>query len=205
MIRPFPYTAPRGRSRLFLAGIATVAGAALFLLARPEPVLAENGCPFGHMPVQESYQQNGNTYQRVICVPGGSEQAAAAGPAAPPPPKFTVDKAFGALAYDSANASWSTGNYYRSEKKAAAGALAHCREVAGSNCSLMLSYSNQCAAVARAVSKGAAVPGSDSANTGTSKEEAEANAVKACRSDWSTNSCTVILSDCSHHSVRQVQ
>lgn len=185
-----------------LAGlIVAVAG-----LTLAEPVRAENGCPYGHMPIPETYQQNGNTYQRVICVPGGSEQAAAAATPAPPPsPVYTVDKAHGALAYDSANALWSTGNNYASEKKATVGALQHCRQTAGSNCALMLTYSNQCAAVARAQTGRGFVPGNDSANTGSSKEEAEANAVKACRQDWGTGSCQVILSDCSQHSVRRVR
>jgi hypothetical protein len=65
----------------------------------------------------------------------------------------------------------------------------------------MLSYINQCAAVAQVVGNGVGVRGKDSVNTGSTQQEAEAHAKDSCRSDWGAGSCMVTLSNCSHHNV----
>lgn len=83
---------------------------------------------------------------------------------------------------------------------AKAGAVAGCQKQHGGRCQAMLSFSNQCAAVANA-----GEPGQDSANTGSSQAEAEANAMKSCRADWGVTSCTVGITGCSKHGTRVVR
>lgn len=124
---------------------------------------------------------------------------------APPTPVLKnyihVDRSFGALAYDEAQAAWYGGYQYPSKSKAQAGVMAHCRENGGRGCKLMLTYTNQCAAVTRAIEKGVESKSKDSVNTGSTQEEAEANAVNSCQSDWGVRSCSVKLVNCSHHNV----
>lgn len=113
-----------------------------------------------------------------------------------------VDRMFGALAFDDRMAVWYTTYGYPSKSKAKNGAITHCKEKGGSSCKLMLSYSNQCAAVARVVENGAGVPGKDSVNTGSTEAEAEANALRACEADWGA-SCATQFVNCSHSGIRR--
>ncbi|MBO9519423.1 MAG: DUF4189 domain-containing protein [Porphyrobacter sp.] len=170
------------------------------------PARAENGCPYGLTPMPQQYTDpaSGTLQMQMTCVPGGSE-GGPPGPPPPPPPVWQFSKSFGALAYDRANARWAMSNNYSSKSAVKAGVLAYCQKEPGADCALMLTYSNQCAAVARAIDDGMYVPGKDSVNTGSSQQEAEQNALNACRGDWRTPSCAVILSECSHHSVELIQ
>ncbi|GGB29352.1 hypothetical protein GCM10011380_18580 [Sphingomonas metalli] len=132
------------------------------------------------------------------------------GPNCPPPTPVLknfvrVDKSFGALAYDAAKALWYGSYQYPSRKDAQQGAIGHCRENGGTDCRLMLSYTNQCAAVARAVNGKQEVPGNDTVDTGSTQEEAEAHVRQACERDWSTKTCVVKLVNCSHHGVTRWQ
>lgn len=124
---------------------------------------------------------------------------------APPTPVLKnyihVDRSFGALAYDEAKAFWYGSYQYPSKSSAQKGVIENCEANGGTVCKLMLSYTNQCAAVARAVDHGVAIKGKDSVNTGSTQEEAEANARSSCVSDWGVKGCAVELSNCSHHSV----
>jgi hypothetical protein len=112
-----------------------------------------------------------------------------------------VDRSFGALAYDEAKAIWYGSYRYPSKSSAQKGVIENCEANGGTACKLMLSYTNQCAAVARAVDHGVAIKGKDTVNTGSTQEEAEANATRSCVSDWGVKGCAVALSNCSHHSV----
>ncbi|MEN3747385.1 DUF4189 domain-containing protein [Sphingomonas sp. HF-S3] len=124
---------------------------------------------------------------------------------APPTPVLKryihVDRSFGALAYDEAKAAWYGSYQYPSKSAAQKGVLEHCRENGGATCKLMLSYTNQCAAVTRVVEGGAEARGKDSVNTGSTQDEAEANAIRSCQADWGVRTCTVKLVNCSHHNV----
>lgn len=112
-----------------------------------------------------------------------------------------VDRMFGALAYDVSTANWFASYGYPSKADARKSALSQCQEKGDASCRLMLSYSNQCAAVARAVENGIPVPGKDSVNTGSTEEEAEANTLAACKSDWG-GACETQFVNCSHNGVR---
>lgn len=109
------------------------------------------------------------------------------------------ERAFGALAYSEAGGGWSAVWNYPSAAKAKDGALGDCRKHSAGGCKVMLSYANQCAAVARALDNGKPVPGNDSVNTGGSKAKAEANAIKSCRADWGGSACQIVISNCSQN------
>jgi hypothetical protein len=104
-------------------------------------------------------------------------------------------------AYDEAKAVWYGSYRYPSKSSAQKGVIENCEANGGTACKLMLSYTNQCAAVARAVDHGVEIKGKDTVNTGSTQEEAEANATSSCVSDWGVKGCAVALSNCSHHSV----
>jgi hypothetical protein len=128
------------------------------------------------------------------------------GPNCPPPTPVLknyvqIDRSFGALAYDDRKAIWYGVYQYPSKSEAQKGVLAHCQENGGGACKLMLSYTNQCAAVTRAVEGGVEAKGKDSVNTGTTQDEAEAHAIQSCQADWGTRTCAVKLVNCSHHNV----
>ncbi|QDH69168.1 DUF4189 domain-containing protein [Lysobacter alkalisoli] len=110
-----------------------------------------------------------------------------------------VERTFGALAYDDRTATWYTTYGYPSKGKARKGVISHCQDKGGS-CRLMLSYSNQCAAVARVIENGAPVPGKDSLNTGSTEAEAGANALRSCEADWGS-ACATQFVNCSHSGV----
>ena len=124
---------------------------------------------------------------------------------APPTPVLKnyirVDRMFGALAYDEGKSIWYGSYQYPSKAEAQKGVLTNCRENGGNPCKLMLSYTNQCAAVARVSEHGAEIRGKDTVDTGSTQQEAEANARRSCQSDWGAASCAITLSNCSHHSV----
>lgn len=123
----------------------------------------------------------------------------------PPVPRLQgfhrIDRAFGAIAYDKGKGVWFGSYQYPSKREAQDGVLDNCRQNGGSACQLMLSYTNQCAAVARAVEAGRPVVGHDSVDTGSTQDEAIAHVRHSCESDWNTKQCTVQLVNCSHHNV----
>lgn len=131
------------------------------------------------------------------------QEAAAAAPPAPPVPGYKVRRNWGALAYSpSSGIWWHSGNLPKKDE-AGKSVLSNCSAQGGGACQLMITYSNQCAAVARASDSGRELPGMDSVNTGSTREEAQANAVRSCGSDWG-KSCSVILAACSVHNIQRV-
>lgn len=129
-----------------------------------------------------------------------------ASPNCPPPTPvlkgfFKLHRSFGALAYDERKGIWFGSYHYPSKREAQSGVMDNCAANGGTACKLMLSYTNQCAAVARAVENGRDVVGHDSVNTGSTQEEAVANVRASCQSDWATQTCSIQLVNCSHHDV----
>lgn len=109
-----------------------------------------------------------------------------------------IDRSFGAIAYDQERGAWFGSYQYPSKREAQEGVIANCRQNGGADCRLMLSYTNQCAAVARAVDGGRAIVGHDSVND---RQHAVANVRRSCEGDWNTKSCSIELVNCSHHGV----
>ncbi|MGT2514552.1 DUF4189 domain-containing protein [Sphingomonas panni] len=127
-------------------------------------------------------------------------------PNCPPPTPvlkdfFKLNRSFGPLAYDDAKGNWFGSYQYPSKRAAQDGVMDNCAANGGTACRLMLSYTNQCAAVARAVQDGRDVVGHDSVDTGSTQDEAVANVRRSCQSDWGTQSCSIKLVNCSHHDV----
>lgn len=145
---------------------------------------AAQDCPPGYEFAARPYLgPDGSMQQNPGCYPQRG----------PAPPSFK--KRFGAVAYDEPTKEWYSWSKASSLSVAKQRVLNHCREEGGSQCKLMLSYANQCVAIARADD----VPGNDSVNTGSSLKDAEANAARACSADWKSNQCEIMLSSCSLH------
>lgn len=172
--------------------IMAVAMAALASIIAPtwsgNSAVAAQDCPPGTQWAARPYQVTGPNGQPVM-----QQNFGCYAPPPPPPPPFR--KYFGAVAFDEQGQKWYLTNLQLSESDAKSGVVGYCREKGGARCKLMLSYTNQCAAVARA----GGVPGQDSVNTGSSLKEAEANAIRVCGSDWGAGQCRIHKSGCSLH------
>lgn len=115
-----------------------------------------------------------------------------------------VKRTFGALAYDDRTTTWYTIYGYPSKGEAKRDVMSHCKDNGGSSCRLMLSYSNQCAAVARVVEDGIPVPGKDSLNTGSTESQATDNAIRSCQTDWGAT-CQAQFVNCSHSGISRTK
>ena len=125
--------------------------------------------------------------------------------AVPLPPSvqgYKVRRNWGALAYSPSNGAWWQSSNLPKKDEAGKSALSSCSQQGGGSCQLMITYSNQCAAVARASDGGRDLPGMDSVNTGSNGDEAGYNAIRSCQADWG-KSCSVILSACSTHQIHR--
>lgn len=125
-----------------------------------------------------------------------------AAPPPPPVPGYKVRRNWGALAYSPSNGVWWQSSNLPKKNEAGKSVLSNCSQQSGGACQLMITYSNQCAAVARASDGGRDLPGMDSVNTGSNRDEAGNNALRSCQADWG-KSCSVILSACSIHQVQR--
>lgn len=135
---------------------------------------------------------------------GGGEQGRAAQQAHESRPLFKTTRVWGALVYDSGTKAWSFAVADKKKDEAKAAAMEHCRNAGGTNCLSMLTYSNQCAAVARAFEGDLFLAGQDSVNTGTQPEDAAANALASCKADWGKE-CKIVVNHCTRISVQQVR
>jgi hypothetical protein len=131
-------------------------------------------------------------------------QQAANTPPPPPRPITIWERRWGGLAYDSTSAQWFGAYSYQSQRAVRAGLIDYCEKQGAPECKIQLTYSNQCAAVARAYDKGVGQPRKDSVNTGANENEAKENAIRSCKSDWGTNQCDVIISGCGTNSSRTI-
>jgi Domain of unknown function (DUF4189) len=119
-------------------------------------------------------------------------------------PLFKTKRIWGSLVYDATTGSWSFATAEKRKDEAKTAALAQCRAVGGTNCAVMLTYSNQCAAVARAFEGDRFLAGHDSVNTGTQPADADANALASCQSDWGRQ-CKVVINHCTRTVVDRVR
>lgn len=97
-------------------------------------------------------------------------------PPPPPVPGYKVRRNWGALAYSPSNGAWWLSSNLPKKDEAGKSVLSNCSQQSGGACQLMITYSNQCAAVARASDGGRDLPGMDSVNTGSNRDEASKNA-----------------------------
>lgn len=183
-----------GGMAIMMASLAVffVAALAFFFMSSPAGAQDLGNCPPGYHTV---FQQSSNGPPQPSCAADGG----GSGGPAPTVSVRVLDKYFGALAYSADTGEWTMGNDFSSVAKAKEGVLGKCEERYG-GCRLMLSYANQCAAVANA-----GASGEDSVNTGSSEENAKANAIKSCRADWGADSCSIVKSGCSKYDTRVVR
>ncbi|MBL8263014.1 MAG: DUF4189 domain-containing protein [Xanthomonadaceae bacterium] len=141
-------------------------------------VLAEGGiCPPGYYPV--------NSPGVMGCAPmsGGGEVPQVAGPA--------WVTSWGAISADVPAGAIGTSYSQRSKRKANSAALADCRAKGGSkkNCSVLITFYNQCGAIAAGDNNGATF-------RAPTPEEASRHALKNC-TDLTSN-CKVMQTVCSY-------
>jgi hypothetical protein len=112
--------------------------------------------------------------------PQGQQQVA------PPPQAIWADR-WGALAYDDKNGETGTAESQQSKSEANQLSLASCANRGGSHCQILISFHNQCAAVAAGKTWGYSV--------GPDKETAEKMALMRCSQG---DACNVVYSRCSY-------
>lgn len=139
---------------------------------------AEQGCPDGFIP-------NAAGTPGVACVPG---QAPNWGGGAPRAPEVRWAKRWGAFASDSQSGAVGSAAGLSSKSKAEKAAISHCRSKGGTDCRPLLSYHNQCGAVAWG-------DGNIQASSAASKEEASSRALSFCGAK--SKNCEIFFSECS--------
>ena len=144
---------------------------------------AEGGCPPGQYPI------GGQGALACAPIPQDNTQKQ-------PRPSGRWIKTWGAIASDSGdNLGVSVGKIDKSE--AQQDAVAKCTAQSGSKCHLVLTYRNQCAAIAEPYKGDRAVSGMLSYNGAASKEIASADALSFCKKDNPNASCRIIYTACS--------
>lgn len=188
-----------GGMAIMMASLAVFGVAALAVFSMSSPAGAQDlgNCPPGYHTV---FQQASNGPPQPSCAADGSGSGGS-----PSAPIRVLKKSFGALAYNAAAGGWAASRDQSTAGDAKAEAIGACQRGSGGSCQIMLSYTNQCAAVARALEGGVEKAGEDSANTGSSEDEAKRNAVNSCRADWNAASCTIVIASCSQHATRVVR
>ncbi|HBS57497.1 MAG TPA: hypothetical protein DEA38_17460 [Stenotrophomonas sp.] len=146
---------------------------------------AEGGCPPGMYPI------GGQGVQGCAPIPGASGSASQQLPAPPPRPMGKWHKTWGAMAMGKGgDTGVSKGK--DSKREAEKVALAQCATWGADDCKVMLSYENQCAAIA--TPKGS--------NTGSffgggpTVENASNFSIKGCKEAGGVR-CEIVYSDCS--------
>lgn len=85
----------------------------------------------------------------------------------------------------------------RSKKEALSSAMEQCEALGGQKCRILVSYYNQCVALADPTLGGSAPAGRSAAGRAEKKGQAEALAVAQCQKASSGRTCTVVYSGCS--------
>lgn len=137
----------------------------------------------------------------VIECPSGTE-ATYFGCQIPPPPGVTYVKNWGVLAVVPATREWVGVTGYAGEKKARKALAKACKD-SGQSCQIYLTFLNQCVAVARVTDAKVAAPGKETIHNGSTADEAQAGAVKKCRSDWGAKSCESVATFCSTNRIER--
>jgi Domain of unknown function (DUF4189) len=119
----------------------------------------------------------------------------------PPPPGVTYLKNWGALAVSTDTRDWLVATGHAKEERAKKAILKACTG-SRQNCTIYLTFLNQCVSVARVSDPKIAAPGKETIHNGSNFEETQSNAVAKCRSDWGAKNCTPVVTQCS---INQIQ
>ena len=166
----------KSNSKCVLAAAGTLVAAGSTIVAMPEDLRAqvqviEIECPSGTEPTYFGCQ-------------------------VPPPPGVNYVKNWGVLAHVASRDEWVFTTGHPKEGKARKVLASACKE-AGVSCQVYVTFLNQCVAVARVDDPAKAGPGKDTIHNGSTYEEAQANAVASCKSDWGAKSCAPVKAQCS--------
>lgn len=164
----------------------------LLLLLSSFAAFAEGGCPPGQYPI------GGQGVVGCAPIPGGSGGAA---PVSKPTGEW--ETRWGAIAEDySANergvpAATGASDSRRSKREANEAALAQCNQLGGQKCKVVMSYHNQCVAIAdpKPVSQGGR-GGKSVVYRAQTEDLAKSEAMKRCSPDG-RGECSLIYSACS--------
>lgn len=166
-----------GRKLVFVAMLMLFSGSAL----------AQIGCPPGYFPIVQ-----GPTNQTVTtCVPEGDAGFGEYGDDAadaPATPAARWEDRWGAIATDAQKAKLGVVVNMPSQRKAKSAALDACKENGGSNCTVEISYYNQCAAL---------ITGDKLFNTSAAATIEEATESGLSRCSKEDTNCRVYYSGCS--------
>lgn len=148
---------------------------------------AEGGCPSGMYPI------GGQGVQGCAPIPGASAGQGGASPPAPPRPTGRWHDAWGAIAHSRSTSLVGTATAETSRLSAERTALKKCAVEGADDCTVVMTYSNQCFAW---VVPGVVGPGTQSGMAqAPTLEEATALAQKECK-DGAGDACKPFYSDC---------
>lgn len=162
----------------------------LFIMAFASNAIAEGACPPGQ------YQIGGQG--AVACAPIPQENSVQQQPAAPRPTGEWI-KTWGAIAMGTVD---SVPHYgvpvgKNSKSEAESDALARCSKQGAVDCNIILSYFNQCAAIAEPRTQAGEILGVVIAAGRASIEQASAAAQESCDNKNVKNKCKVVFKTCS--------
>lgn len=166
----------------------------LVLVMLPVIAWAEGSCPPGQYPV------GGQGVQGCAPIPG---RGSSGGSSAASRPSGKWEDRWGGIAVESSvlapGAQVPTGisESKRSKKEAVSSAMDQCQRLGGSKCRMLVTYNNQCVALADPTVGGSTSAGRSAAGRAEKKEQAEALAVAQCEKVSVGRSCSVVYSGCS--------
>jgi hypothetical protein len=168
----------------------------LFLVLTMFPVIAwgEGGCPPGQYPI------GGQGVQGCAPISG---QGNSNGSSSAPRPAGKWEDRWGGIAVESSvlapGVQVPTGisESKRSKREAVSSAMDQCQRLGGDKCRILVTYHNQCVALADPTLAGSAPAGRSAAGTAETKKQAEALAVAQCSKVSVGRSCSVVYSGCS--------
>ncbi|UHQ23839.1 DUF4189 domain-containing protein [Lysobacter sp. 5GHs7-4] len=154
------------------------------MLALARPAAAEDGCPAGFIP-------NAAGTPNVQCIPAGGSGYSG--------PFETWERRWGAFTSDVVTGKIGVATAMTSKRKAEKEAMRDCQVRGGTQCKLLLTFTNQCAAIASG--KEAAGTYAISAGGGVNATVAKQVALREC--GQRAESCEIFLTECSY--AEQVQ
>ncbi|NUO74729.1 MAG: DUF4189 domain-containing protein [Lysobacter sp.] len=154
------------------------------MLAFARPAAAEDGCPAGFIP-------NATGTPNVQCIPAGGSGYSA--------PFETWERRWGAFTSDAVTGKIGLATAMSSKRKAVKEAMRDCQARGGAQCKLLLTFTNQCAAIASGKEAGSTYR--ISAGSGVNATVAKQVALQEC--GRYAESCEIFLTECSY--AEQVQ
>lgn len=167
--------------------IGTIVLTVCWMLGAVESANAEGNCPPGMYPI------GGQGVQGCAPIPGGA--ATAANPAAPAPARPLGEwvKTWGAIAVSRATSDAGVSTGLRSKSAAEKEALSKCRMSGARDCSINMTYFNQC--VSWAIPSGRSGGGQSGIGSGPTPESALQTARSLCKNDRQ-GPCDEVYADC---------